>query len=78
MSQDYRDYILDILKPFGAVTARAMFGGHGLYRDGLIFAIIAEDALYFKADKEISTFFETSGSQPFNYESRGKIIALSY
>jgi DNA transformation protein len=50
VSQSYREYVLDQLQPLGGVTARSMFGGAGLYRDGLIFGILANDTLYFKVD----------------------------
>ena len=45
------EYILrDAMEGIDGVTAKAMFGGHGLYKKGVIFGIIADDALYFKVD----------------------------
>jgi DNA transformation protein len=42
--------VLGLLLPLGPVQARAMFGAHGLYLDGLIFAVVTKDALFFKID----------------------------
>ncbi len=50
VSPEFRDYILEMLAPLGGVTARRMFSGAGLYRDGTIFGLIAGDILYFKVD----------------------------
>lgn len=77
-SRDYRDYILDILVPVGAITCRAMFGGYSLYKNGVIFALIAEEMLYFKVDEGNRADFEAKGSEPFTYEAKGKRVSLSY
>lgn len=77
-TQEYRDYVVDLLAPFGDVTCRAMFGGHSLYRSGVIFAIIADDVLYFKVDDSNRPDFEAMGSEPFSYEARGKRVSMSY
>ena len=45
-------HVLELLRPSGRAAARAMFGGHGLYLDGLIVAIVVEDVLYLKTDDE--------------------------
>ena len=61
----------------GAVTARAMFGGAGLYLDGVIFAIIVDGALYFKVDDENRPEYEAAGSGPF-VPFPDKPYAMSY
>jgi hypothetical protein len=50
VSQSYRDFVLEQLGRVSPVTGKSMFGGVGLYADGLFFALIAEDRLYFKVD----------------------------
>ena len=49
VSSDFLAYVLEQLGGRG-YTSRRMFGGVGLYSDGLFFALIAEDTLYFKVD----------------------------
>ena len=65
VSRDFRDFVLEQLEPAGRVTPRAMFGGVGLYLDGLFFALIDDDTLYFKADTTTRGRYEQAGSKPF-------------
>lgn len=65
VSRDFRDFILEQLAPAGRVTPRAMFGGVGLYLDGLFFALIDDDTLYFKADEATRARYRRAGSKPF-------------
>ncbi len=60
MSSALIDSYLDLLEPPCAdVTARRMFGGHGFYKDGVIFALEAYDRLFMlKVDQETRAHFE--------------------
>jgi DNA transformation protein len=71
-------HILDLLAPLGEVKARAMFGGHGVYLDGKMFALIADDTFYVKVDDVSRPEFESHGLAPFSYDARGKVHTLSY
>jgi DNA transformation protein len=75
---DFLAHILDLLSPWGGVTARKMFGGYGIYRQGTMFALIADDELYFKVDARNRPTFEAAGMRPFTYEGKSKPIAMSY
>jgi DNA transformation protein len=55
-----------------------MFGGHGLYHEGLMFAIVMDQRLYLKADEVNRPDFEALGLGPFTYAMKGKDVALSY
>ncbi len=75
----FTEYVLEQLESFGGVTARRMFGGHGLFKGGLMFALIADGELYFKVDDSNRPDFEAMKSQPFTYEKKeGKTASLSY
>ena len=50
LSDEFLEYILDLFSDWGGVTIRKMFGGAGLYRDGKMFGLIADDVAYLKAD----------------------------
>lgn len=77
VSPEFRDYVLEMLEPLGGVTARAMFGGAALYRDGTVFALIADEVLYFKVDAANRPDYEAAGTGPFRpYE--GKAFAMPY
>jgi len=73
------DYVVqDLLSEMDSVRSRAMFGGYGIYKENVMFAIIVEDELYFKVDETNREEFEKRGSRPFTYESRGKTVTMSY
>lgn len=67
--KQYCEYVLhDILGHVDGVTSRAMFGGYGLYVDGVIFGIItASDELRFKVADSNRAQYEALGSTPFIY-----------
>jgi len=65
VSEEYLDYVIDQLACIGQVTAKRMFGGAGLYYDGLFFGLIAGDALYFKVDDQNRPTYEAARSMPF-------------
>ena len=75
---EFVDYVSDVLEEFGPIVIRSMFGGFGIYKEGAIFGLIAENELYFKADKETAIFFEKYGSTPFTYDNGKKLVQMSY
>lgn len=57
-------HVVEQMAEFGPVQARAMFGGFGLYAQGLMFALMADGDLYFKADAQSEGRFVSLGLQP--------------
>ena len=73
------ELLRDELAPLGAIAIRRMFGGAGVFLDGLMFAIIADETLFLKADADTRGAFEAEGLGPLSYKkSTGQSIALSY
>jgi DNA transformation protein len=75
---DFVRHVCELLAPVGQVTTRRMFGGHGVYADGLFVAIIAWDELYLKVDDTTRAAFEQEGCEPFAYDKAGKTMTMSY
>lgn len=76
---EFLEHLRDMLDGFGPFAIRRMFGGAGLFRDGLMFALIADDVLYFKADELSRGEFEAAGSSPFVYDRKGSdAVVMSY
>ena len=75
---EFVDFVIEQLAPLGAVRAKAMFGGFGVYLDDLMFAIIVDDSLYFKVDATSREAFAALGLRPFTYSSRGKTVTMQY
>ena len=64
------DHLVDQLTPLGEARGRPMFGGHGVYLDGLIIGLIAFDSFYLKVDDRNRPDFEAAGSAPFSYDTK--------
>jgi DNA transformation protein len=78
VSADYLAYVLDQFANFTKVTSRRMFGGVGLYADGLFFALIAEDALYFKVDDSNRDDYVRHGSPAFQPFKDDPTYSMNY
>jgi DNA transformation protein and related proteins len=65
VSPEYREFALEALARVAPVTSRAMFGGVGIYSDGLFFALLDDDAAYLKVDDSNRGDFEAAGMGPF-------------
>lgn len=78
VSPDFRDYVLELLEPFGPVTARAMFGGAGIYMEGSMFALIAFETLWFKTDDINRPDFEAEGMPAFAPYPNKPQMTMSY
>ena len=78
MTPEEAEHLRDLFAGFGDITLRAMFGGHGVYRDGTIFAIVIDGDVYLKVDADSRARFESAGCAPFVYPMRGRDLPLSY
>jgi DNA transformation protein len=73
------EFIRDLFAEFGPVQVRRMFGGAGVYADGVMFALAARDVLYLKVSPEETERFAAEGCGPFEYGSKsGKRTITSY
>ena len=53
------------------MSVRRLFGGAGLYVDGVMFAILSKDVIYLKADDGTRAAFEREGCATFSYQATG-------
>ena len=77
------DFIAELFAPFGRVTVRRMFGGAGLFTEGLMFGLVFDGAIFLRVDEASIPDFEREGSAPFVYtraRSPGRVgrHSLSY
>lgn len=78
MSAELLEHLRDLFAPQGRLTARAMFGGHGLYLDGLLVGVLIEEAVYLKVDALTQPDFEAAGCTPYVYAMTDKPLTMSY
>lgn len=62
----------------GTLKAKRMFGGHGLYLDDVMFGLLSDETLYFKADAGNQAVFDARDMPPFIYTRQGKPVTLSF
>ncbi|MDN4587267.1 transcriptional regulator [Xenophilus aerolatus] len=77
MSQ-FTDALPELFESLGRVTIKRMFGGAGLWHDGLMCALVVRDTLYLKTDETTRPFFDALELPAFSYERGGKVMETSY
>ena len=78
VSGSFREFVAEQLAVVGPVTVRAMFGGAGVYLGGRMFALIAFETLYLKADDSTKHRYEAEGLKPFTYDGQTGPVSMSY
>jgi DNA transformation protein len=76
----FHEFVAELFAPMGPVSIRRMFGGAGVFKDGLMFALLGDDTVYLKTDARLRAELEAEGSEPFLWTkpSTGEIIDMGY
>jgi DNA transformation protein and related proteins len=69
-------HILDMLGDWGGISARRMFSGYGLFRQGAMFGLISRDTFYLRVDDRNRPEFVAAGSRVFTYRREGREVEL--
>jgi DNA transformation protein len=69
-------HILDMVRDWGSVSARRMFSGYGLFRQGAMFGLIARDTFYLRVDDRNRPDFTAAGSRVFTYRREAREVEL--
>src|SRR6516164_5935954 len=78
-SDGFAEFLREQLAPLGRLTMRRMFGKTGVFCDGLMFGMVADDTLYFRVDDHNRAVFkEAELFPPLNYEKQGQTINLAF
>jgi DNA transformation protein len=72
--------IAELFDGLGPVAIRRMFGGKGIYHQGVIIAVVLRGELLLKADAESGPDFAAAGAQQWTYTGsrHGKMVAMPY
>lgn len=68
----------DLFADLGHVSHRKMFGGAGIYAEGVMFALVLSDEIMIKATGDFVDALKAQGSTPFVYEAKRKAMEMSY
>jgi len=74
---EFLEFVKDLVAPLGPIVSRRMFSGAGIYCDGVIFALLLRDVLYFKVDDGNRRDYEAEGLSPFSYQAKGRTIEIN-
>ncbi len=66
VTPDYKALVLDALRAARPVEVKAMFGGLGIYLDGVFMAVVDDDRLYLKIDSVTEPVYEARGMAPWS------------
>lgn len=79
----FHDFVRELFRAVPGLTIKRMFGGAGIYSQGLMFGLIADDTIHLKTDDALREALSEEGSGPFVWEPKsgpraGERIDLSY
>ena len=75
---EYITFLHELFAQFGVIKVRKMFGGYGVYHENLMFALVADQQIYFKADDTSKDEFISKQLPAFEYQKGNKTITMSY
>ena len=78
-SDSFAEFLREQFSPLGRLTFRRMFGKTGVFCDGVMLGMVADDTLYLRVDDENkATFEEAAAFPPLNYSKKGFTIDLGF
>lgn len=72
------DDIAEMFASLGPVNIKRMFGGKGIYHQGLIIALEVDGEILLKADDKSKDIFAEAGARQWCYEGKTKPVAMPY
>ena len=76
-SQDFADFIADILAPLGPVQMGRLFSGHGFKLDGVNFAMLLRSTLFLRVDEALAADMDKAGAKPFRYSTAKRAVTVA-
>lgn len=82
-SNSFHEFVKELFAGLGPVQIKRMFGGAGGYADGVMFLLLADDAIFLKADDALKAELRAEGCVPFVWEPQsgpraGEKLDLGY
>ncbi len=78
MNDSFGSYLRDLLGGLGPVSLRRMFGGQGLYHEGVMIGLVIGEELFLKTDERTREAFVQADGQPFVFHGKGRLVTTSY
>lgn len=78
-SPDFAEFLTEQLEPLGRVVLRRMFGKTGVFCDGVMLGMVADNTLYVRVNEENREIMKEGAEYPpINYAKGGKQIDLAF
>jgi len=78
-SNEFAEYVVDVLKPLGEVNVSRFFGGQQIRVNGDQLAMVMKGELYFRVDRHLQMELEAAGGRPFSYGTKkGRVTVRRY
>ncbi|RAN38397.1 TfoX/Sxy family protein [Hyphomonas pacifica] len=76
----FHEFVAEVFGPMGAVRVRRMFGGAGVFLEGVMFALLDDETIYLKTDPDLRAALEDEGGASFIWTrpGDGKQIDMGY
>ncbi|MBC7770277.1 MAG: TfoX/Sxy family protein [Phycisphaerales bacterium] len=79
----FHEFVRELFAGLGPVEIKRMFGGAGGYADGVMFLLLADDAIYLKSDDALKVELRAEGCGPFlwapqNGPRAGELVEMGY
>lgn len=75
-SSEFVDYVRELLAPLAPFTDGKFFGGHAMKYQGIQFAMIMGNTLYFRVNADTRPDYERRGCQPFSYSTKKGLVEV--
>jgi len=72
------DELKELFSTFGPISVRRMFGGAGIFADGLMIALVSDGEIFLKADDQTIPTLKAENSRPFTYGAKNRRVVMSY
>ena len=77
-NNEFVSHLNEVFRLFGSIHSKQMFGGYGIYHQGSMIGLVANDTLYLKTDALSAPQFSEAGCVPFEYTKNGTTMKMSY
>jgi DNA transformation protein len=83
MGDGFFVFVKELFAGLGPISIRRMFGGAGVYADGCMFALLADETIFIKVDAALKMDLAAVGSGPFVWmpdqgPKKGQAVEMSY
>lgn len=78
LAAEFVAHVTECLRGLGPVEVKRMFGGWGVYREGVFFALVMHETLYLKTDERNRGAFDARGLEAFTFRKGSEVIETGY